>query len=107
MSENVINEPIHDSQLKLKSKEKLDEPKLYKVIIHNDDYTPMDFVVETLMKIFNKPAAEATKIMLEVHKKGHGICGVFTYDIATTKVYQVNQRAKQSEYPLKCSCEEE
>lgn len=105
MSQGIISEPIHDSHLKLKSRPKLDEPKLYKVILHNDDYTPMHFVVDILMTIFNKSAAEATKIMLEVHKKGAGICGVYTYDVAVTKVLQVNQEAKQNQFPLKCSCE--
>ncbi len=104
-SKHIINEPLFNSHLKEKSKQKFDEPKMYKVILHNDDFTPMDFVVEILMKIFNKTAAEATKIMLEVHKKGKGICGVFSYDIASTKVKQVTQNSKNREYPLQCSCE--
>jgi len=79
---------------------------MYRVILHNDHYTTMDFVVTVLMKIFHKPAAEATKIMLDVHKKGKGICGVYTYDIALTKVRQVEKMAKENEFPLKCSTEE-
>jgi ATP-dependent Clp protease adaptor protein ClpS len=82
------------------------EPKMYQVILHNDHYTTMDFVVTVLMKIFHKSAAEATKIMLDVHKKGQGICGVYTCDIAMTKVSQVTKMAKESEYPLRCSYEE-
>ncbi|MBN1381653.1 MAG: ATP-dependent Clp protease adapter ClpS [Deltaproteobacteria bacterium] len=84
----------------------LKEPKMYKVILHNDHYTTMDFVVDVLMSIFHKPAAQATKIMLDVHRKGQGICGVYTYDIAATRVNQVHQRAKQRQFPLKCSLEE-
>lgn len=84
----------------------LQEPKMYKVILHNDHYTTMDFVVEILIKIFHKPAAEATKIMLDVHKKGKGICGVYTYDVASTKVALVHQIAKNREFPLRCSLEE-
>lgn len=84
----------------------LKTPRMFRVIIHNDDYTTMDFVVEILMSVFNKPAAEATLIMLDVHKKGQGVCGVYTYDIAMTKVSQVHQLAKTHEFPLHCSCEE-
>jgi ATP-dependent Clp protease adaptor protein ClpS len=85
---------------------RLDEPKMYRVILHNDHYTTMDFVVAILMKIFHKSAAEATKIMLDVHKQGQGLCGVYTCDIAMTKVSQVNRMAKEHEFPLKCSSEE-
>lgn len=79
---------------------------MYKVLLHNDDYTTMDFVVDVLINVFKKPAADATRIMLEVHKKGLGICGVYVYDIAVTKVNQVHQLAKQNDYPLRCSYEE-
>ena len=82
------------------------EPKLYRVILHNDDYTTMDFVIEVLVAVFHKPAAAATKIMLDVHKKGKGTCGVYTYDIAATKVAQVHHMARKREFPLKCSLEE-
>ncbi len=82
------------------------EPKLYRVLLHNDDYTTMDFVIEILVTVFRKPAAEATKIMLDVHQKGKGICGVFTYDIAASKVALVHHRARKREFPLKCSLEE-
>ena len=84
----------------------LDEPKMYRVILHNDHYTTMDFVVAVLMKIFQKSAAEATKIMLDVHKKGKGVCGVYIYDVAATKVAEVANMAKEAEFPLKCSHEE-
>jgi ATP-dependent Clp protease adaptor protein ClpS len=82
------------------------EPKMYRVILHNDDYTTMDFVIEVLISIFHKPAADATRIMIDVHKKGKGICGVYTYDIAATKVAQVHELAMRREFPLKCSLEE-
>jgi ATP-dependent Clp protease adaptor protein ClpS len=82
------------------------EPKMYRVILHNDDYTTMDFVIDVLISVFHKPAAEAMQIMLDVHKKGKGICGVYTYDIAATKVAQVHELAMRRGFPLKCSLEE-
>ncbi len=88
------------------AKPEFDEPKMYRVILHNDHYTTMDFVVSVLMKVFHKSAAEATKIMLDVHNKGKGLCGVYTYDIAVTKVAQVDKMAKENEFPLKSSYEE-
>ena len=88
------------------SRTKLKKPKLYRVILFNDDYTSMEFVVEILISIFNKPAAEATSIMLDVHKKGTGICGVYTFDIAITKVNQVHKQARLNEFPLRCGYEE-
>jgi ATP-dependent Clp protease adaptor protein ClpS len=90
----------------VQQKPRLQEPKLYRVIIHNDHYTTMDFVVKVFVTVFHKPAAEATKIMLDVHKKGRGVVGVFTFDIAATKVSQVHEMARQSEFPLRASCEE-
>ncbi len=91
----------------LKSKPEVKKPKLYKVILHNDHYTTMDFVVEVLCRVFHKSGAEATIIMLEVHKKGYGVCGVFTRDIAVTKVDIVHKLAKEAGFPLKCSFEPE
>ena len=82
------------------------EPKLYRVVLLNDDYTTMDFVVEVLVTVFHKPAAEAAKIMLDVHRRGKGTCGVFTYDIAATKVSLVHQLARKREFPLRCILEE-
>jgi ATP-dependent Clp protease adaptor protein ClpS len=78
----------------------LDEPEQYKVVLHNDDYTTMDFVVEVLVKIFHKSIEESEQLMLKIHKSGKAVCGVYTYDIAQTKVYQVRQLAKQNGYPL-------
>lgn len=92
---------------KTKEKIKIKRPKLYKVILHNDDYTTMDFVVEVLIAVFHKSPAEATKIMLDVHKKGKGIVGVYPYDIAVTKAREVEELAKEREFPLRVSVEEE
>jgi ATP-dependent Clp protease adaptor protein ClpS len=90
----------------VQQKPRLQEPKLFRVLLHNDNYTTMDFVVKVIVSVFHKPAAEATKIMLDVHKKGHGVVGTYTLDIATTKVSQVHEMARQSEFPLRASCEE-
>lgn len=80
-------------------------PSLYRVILINDDFTPMDFVIHVLQRFFGKTLEEATEIMLQVHQKGAGVCGVFTYEIAETKVYQVNQYSRQNRHPLKCTME--
>ena len=86
---------------------KKQDPTLYKVVLLNDDYTPMDFVVYVLERFFNKPPEEATRIMLHVHQKGVGICGVYTYEVAETKVAQVTSFAQQHEHPLQCTMEKE
>ena len=90
----------------VQQKPRVQEPKLFRVLLHNDHYTTMDFVVKVIVAVFHKPAAEATKIMLDVHKKGHGVVGVYTWDIATTKVTQVHEMARENEFPLRASCEE-
>ncbi len=94
-----------EEDVKLSSEDKTITPEMYKVVIFNDDYTTMDFVVEVLITFFNKSASEATKIMLDVHKKGKGICGIYILDIAVTKVNQVNKYSRENEFPLKCSYE--
>ena len=86
---------------------KIEYPKKYKVYLLNDDYTSMDFVVDILMSIFHKSYEEAEAIMLEVHKKDKGLCGVYPHEIAETKVMQVTRRAKESGFPLKATMEEE
>jgi len=86
-------------------KSELMPPSMYKVILNNDDYTPMDFVVEVLQVFFRKNEQEATDIMLTIHHQGKGICGIFPYGIAETKVIQVNQFARQNQHPLLCSLE--
>lgn len=90
-----------------KTKPKTQKPNLYKVLLLNDDYTPMDFVVYVLKRYFNKSVEEATQIMLHVHQKGVGICGVYTYEIAETKVTQVMSSAQQNQHPLQCTMEKE
>jgi ATP-dependent Clp protease adaptor protein ClpS len=80
-------------------------PPLYTVILMNDDYTPMDFVIHVLQRFFSKDISEATKIMLQIHQKGAGVCGVFSHEIAETKVYQVNNYSRQNQHPLKCVME--
>ncbi len=88
-----------------KPKQKLKKPSDYKVILLNDDFTPMDFVVHILQRFFKKDNSEANRIMLEVHHKGAGVAGIFSHEIAETKMTQVNQYARQNEHPLKCIME--
>jgi len=90
-----------------KSRDKTREPAMYKVLLHNDDYTTMEFVVEILKFVFHKNEERAMTIMLNVHKKGVGVCGLYTYDIASTKINSVHTLAKERGYPLRCSMEEE
>jgi len=85
---------------------RLKEPPLYRVVLLNDDYTPMEFVVEILEGVFGMPRTRATQVMLEVHTKGKGICGVYGFEIAETKVAQVMNVAKQQQHPLLCTMEE-
>lgn len=80
---------------------------MYRVLLHNDDYTTMEFVVEILMVVFNKSVESATEIMLNVHRKGIGVCGVYTHEIAETKVETVSRLAQENGFPLKCTMEEE
>jgi ATP-dependent Clp protease adaptor protein ClpS len=89
----------------VKTTPKVKQPSMYKVIMLNDDYTPMEFVVMVLERFFNKTAEEATRIMLHVHQKGVGVCGIFTYEVAETKVTQVMDSAKQHQHPLQCTLE--
>ncbi len=91
----------------VKERQKTERPHLYKVILLNDDYTTMDFVVHVLERIFRKSPIEATRIMIQVHKKGSGLAGVFTRDIAETKIAQVHSLAKENQYPLRCEMERE
>lgn len=94
---------VIDTQTKTKTQ----RPSMYKVILVNDDFTPMDFVISVLKRIFNKDESEATKIMLDVHHKGIGTAGIYTYEIAETKTYQALQLAKKNQYPLQCRMEKE
>jgi ATP-dependent Clp protease adaptor protein ClpS len=85
----------------------LKEPKLYRVVLLNDDYTTMDFVVEILESIFHKQPAEAFRIMMQVHTQGRGVCGVYTYEVAETKTSTVHELARERGFPLRASIEEE
>jgi ATP-dependent Clp protease adaptor protein ClpS len=90
-----------------KARAKTKRPSLYKVLLLNDDYTPMEFVVHILERFFNKARDEAVQIMLHVHRHGVGICGVFTYEIAETKVAQVIEFSRRHQHPLQCTMEKE
>jgi ATP-dependent Clp protease adaptor protein ClpS len=95
------------TERRTKTQTKTAKPPLFKVILLNDDYTPMEFVVEVLKAVFHKAHAEATRIMLHVHQNGMGIAGVYPFEIAETKVRTVEELARQAEYPLKCVMEKE
>ncbi len=86
---------------------KTKKPSMYKVLLLNDDFTPMEFVVHILQRFFRMTVEQATEVMLHVHQKGVGVCGVFTYEVAETKVNQVLSFAKQHEHPLQCTLEKE
>jgi len=90
-----------------KEKTGLGKPKQFRILLHNDDYTPMDFVVDILMTIFAKDRLAAMQVMLNVHNLGQGVCGVYTYEVAETKLAKVHELASQQEYPLKATMEEE
>ncbi|MCK5796464.1 MAG: ATP-dependent Clp protease adapter ClpS [Deltaproteobacteria bacterium] len=100
-------DPELEGDLAVDERRETKRPRRYQVILHNDDYTTMDFVVYVLMEIFHKTNAEATQIMLAVHTKGKGVCGVFTREIAETKVEDVKDRAREFGHPLRCSMEPE
>jgi ATP-dependent Clp protease adaptor protein ClpS len=91
----------------VKARPKTRKPAMYKVLMLNDDYTPMEFVVHVLERFFQKSREEATRIMLHVHRRGVGVCGVFTYEVAETKVTQVMDLARQNQHPLQCTIEKE
>ncbi len=98
--------PLPSDELSVReAKPKLKKPDLYKVILLNDDYTPMEFVVDILERFFRKSRAEATRIMLHVHHNGVGVCGIYTRDIAETKVKQVMECAREHQHPLQCTME--
>ncbi len=102
-----IFKPDSEEEVLAEVEEEVEEPPMYRVLLHNDDYTTMEFVVEVLMYVFNKSVEDATRIMLNVHKIGIGVCGVSTYDVAEPKVSTVESLARENGYPLKCTMEEE
>lgn len=97
----------HQEGVLLKTRPKTKKPAMYKVLLMNDDYTPMEFVVHILERFFNKNRQEATDVMLHVHRRGVGLCGIYTYEVAETKVAQVMDFARQNEQPLQCTMEKE
>ena len=109
MSENDkpigTNEP--NDEVVVKPRPKTRKPTMYKVLMLNDDYTPMEFVVYVLERFFYKTRDQATQIMLNVHRRGVGVCGVYTYEVAETKVTQVMDLARQNQHPLQCTIEKE
>ncbi|MGL5031658.1 MAG: ATP-dependent Clp protease adapter ClpS [Aeromonas sp.] len=98
--ELFANEDIADAE-----KTKLQPPPMYKVVLNNDDYTPMEFVIEVLQKFFGMDLDKATEVMLSVHNRGKGVCGIFTADIAQTKVVQINAYSRSNQHPLLSSME--
>jgi ATP-dependent Clp protease adaptor protein ClpS len=100
------NDDAPDSGASVETLPRVDTPKMFTVLLLNDDYTPMDFVILVLRRFFAKSDDEATKIMLDVHKKGSGVAGVYTLEIAEMKVMQVNQFAQMNQHPLKSTMEE-
>jgi len=94
-----------DSSVAAETEKKLKKPKLYRVLLHNDNYTTMEFVVMILMNVFHHPQGVAVRIMLQVHHNGIGVAGVYSFEIAETKVAQVIELARQDEFPLRCSME--
>ena len=96
----------YDSGVVMESEKKVKLPPMYKVLLHNDDYTTMEFVVQVLQSVFHKTPADATQIMLHVHRNGIGVAGVYTREVAETKVSVVDALAREHEFPLKCSVEE-
>jgi len=96
---------VGDQGVVTKTEKKLKKPKLYRVLLHNDDYTTMEFVVMVLKSVFHHTDPEAVRIMLHVHKRGMGVAGTFSYEVAESKVAKVTRLARQEEYPLRCTLE--
>ena len=106
MSDQQPNDDNDDTLLLERTRPRLKKPPLYKVVLLNDDYTPMEFVVHVLEAIFGHNRENATRIMLNVHKTGKGVCGIYTRDIAETKVTAVNSYSRENKHPLLCDMEE-
>ncbi len=103
----MSNQPFDIPEIDTITKDDVKEPPLYKVLLHNDDYTTMDFVVMVLETVFHKSPSEATRIMLNVHRNGIGVCGVYPAEIAETKVNRVHSLAREAGFPLMASMERE
>ena len=104
---NRTGNPGSGTSVVTKTRDKTQRPSLYKVLILNDDYTPMEFVVHVLERFFGKSQEDATRIMLHVHNHGVGVCGIYTYEVAETKVSQVIDFARQNQHPLQCTMEKD
>ncbi len=102
-----IYRPDTEAEVETGTESDIDEPSMYRVLLHNDDYTTMEFVVEVLMVVFSKSIEDATQIMFNVHRRGIGVCGVYTYEVAETKVSTVEAMARENGFPLKCTMEED
>jgi ATP-dependent Clp protease adaptor protein ClpS len=107
MGDDVTRGPGRKDEVAVKDRKKTAKPRLYKVLLHNDDYTTMEFVVQILVEFFHKSRTEATHVMLHVHHKGIGVAGVYPYDVANTKVVQVTEAARGNGMPLLCTMEPE
>ena len=107
MSSKDSNISSNNTGTVIEEKIEIKKPSFYQVLIMNDDYTPMEFVILVLERFFKKSRAEATQIMLHVHQKGMGVCGLYPYDIAETKIVQVMDFAKKNQHPLQCTMEKE
>jgi ATP-dependent Clp protease adaptor protein ClpS len=99
--------PQHEDAVLSETKKKLDKPPLFRVLLHNDNYTTMDFVVFILMYVFNRSETDAISIMLQVHHQGVGLAGVYPFEVAETKISRVTTLARENEYPLLCTMEQE
>jgi ATP-dependent Clp protease adaptor protein ClpS len=104
---NTPGDTTPNTGVVVKARPRTKKPSMYKVLMLNDDYTPMEFVVHVLERFFQKNREEATRIMLHVHRRGVGVCGVYTYEVAETKVTQVMDLARQNQHPLQCTIEKE
>jgi len=103
----MTHDPKADHGVLEETRDKTRKPTLYKVILLNDDYTTMEFVIQVLEEVFNKPPAEAHRIMMLVHTQGHGICGAYSYEVAETKVATTQDLARRDGFPLQATLEEE
>ena len=107
MTDKRDQQPGPSTSVVTRTRPKTKKPSLWKVLLLNDDYTPMEFVVYVLERFFNKNQEDATRIMLHVHQRGIGVCGIFPYEVAETKVTQVIDFSRQNEHPLQCTMEKE
>ena len=102
-----VNKPGTGTGVKSRERILIEEPRQYKVIFHNDDFTTMEFVTDVLRQVFNKPSDEAVTLMMKVHREGQAIVGIYSYDVAMTKASQATAMARQEGFPLNITCEPE